>query len=580
MKKKKKKIKAHGKLKRGHINRLTQINKLKKIFINYDLSSDSVFYFLRYYFCMSQINKIFSVIKKRENADTIYPQTFCWYQKDITVKPFWNNQINELSKKIFLPIKKNIKLIGIQNKTNTFDDSWFSNKFYASKNKNNYSYPISENKQKEDTDKLIATRNIKLYLTRDQRYILKRFLGAYRYFYNRTICYINNYNKNDRSSHFFVDITDEKTKIEFSLPRTRTYKNEDGEVKTFYINPFDMKTLRRIFKNHLPTWLEPNFPSHLIDQAINEACNAFSTNMKKYKKTGKPFTLKYKSNKNIKQTMKIDSIYFSKNKNSFFSRYRMDDNLVFEYIYASEDFYVYGQKMCNLSFHKITNEWILHVPIQQKRIVVDQQYKYGAVDPGARKFGTVFSEDHVALLGIDSDKLLYKVCKEIDIIKTRMGRGHYYVKDKEGNLPSYNVNSKRRRNLRKALHRKIKYLKNLKNDLHWKMISYLCKNYKKIIIPPYCIQKMVGALNSKIARKMYNLSYYTFKRRLKETAAIYGVEIIERSEAYTTKTCTNCGQINNNVGNSEIFNCSICGLIIGRDMGAARNIFLKNNVYL
>jgi len=47
------------------------------------------------------------------------------------------------------------------------------------------------------------------------------------------------------------------------------------------------------------------------------------------------------------------------------------------------------------------------------------------------------------------------------------------------------------------------------------------------------------------------------------------------SEAYTSKTCTRCGVLNN-IGSNEIYHCKECDLVIDRDINGARNILLKN----
>jgi putative transposase len=56
----------------------------------------------------------------------------------------------------------------------------------------------------------------------------------------------------------------------------------------------------------------------------------------------------------------------------------------------------------------------------------------------------------------------------------------------------------------------------------------------------------------------------------------YGCDVRIIDEYYTTKTCGNCGNINNFVGNSDIFWCPCCKIEMHRDYQAARNIYLKN----
>jgi putative transposase len=79
---------------------------------------------------------------------------------------------------------------------------------------------------------------------------------------------------------------------------------------------------------------------------------------------------------------------------------------------------------------------------------------------------------------------------------------------------------------------------------------------------------------------MYNLSFYLFKQRLQEKANFYRTKILIKSEAYTSKTCTNCGELNNSLGSKKIFECKKCNLVIDRDVNGARNILLKNSEYL
>ena len=48
--------------------------------------------------------------------------------------------------------------------------------------------------------------------------------------------------------------------------------------------------------------------------------------------------------------------------------------------------------------------------------------------------------------------------------------------------------------------------------------------------------------------------------------------VIIVSEKLTTKTC---GLIKEDVGEDEIYHCSTCGLVVDRDVNAARNILIR-----
>jgi len=47
------------------------------------------------------------------------------------------------------------------------------------------------------------------------------------------------------------------------------------------------------------------------------------------------------------------------------------------------------------------------------------------------------------------------------------------------------------------------------------------------------------------------------------------------NESYTSKTCTECGELND-VQGSEEYHCNVCGLDVDRDVNGSRNILIKN----
>ena len=49
-----------------------------------------------------------------------------------------------------------------------------------------------------------------------------------------------------------------------------------------------------------------------------------------------------------------------------------------------------------------------------------------------------------------------------------------------------------------------------------------------------------------------------------------------QDESYTSKLCSKCGEINNTLGSSKVFNCNKCNLHYDRDMNSCRNILIKS----
>jgi hypothetical protein len=74
-----------------------------------------------------------------------------------------------------------------------------------------------------------------------------------------------------------------------------------------------------------------------------------------------------------------------------------------------------------------------------------------SIDPGLTCFATCYSDNETNKIGLGVSKTLNKYCSEIDIIVSKINK-------KENN--TYINNHQRRRNLKKALHRKIKKIQN------------------------------------------------------------------------------------------------------------------------
>ncbi|CAG8631359.1 12161_t:CDS:1, partial [Cetraspora pellucida] len=102
---------------------------------------------------------------------------------------------------------------------------------------------------------------------------------------------------------------------------------------------------------------------------------------------------------------------------------------------------------------------------------------------------------------------------------------------------------------------------NLRNKLHKKTINYLTKNYDEIIIPEVGVKNIVKRekrkIKSKVMRSILTWSHYMFKQRLKSKAKETGIKIVIQDEAYTSKTSSNCGDIQN-IGGKKIYKCKNC----------------------
>jgi transposase len=82
-------------------------------------------------------------------------------------------------------------------------------------------------------------------------------------------------------------------------------------------------------------------------------------------------------------------------------------------------------------------------------------------------------------------------------------------------------------------------------------------------------------LNKRVKFVLQMLSHYKFRKHLENKSNEYGCKMIIVSEEYTSKTCTNCGNIGNKYRN-RIRVCEKCNYELNRDITGSRNIYIKN----
>ena len=73
---------------------------------------------------------------------------------------------------------------------------------------------------------------------------------------------------------------------------------------------------------------------------------------------------------------------------------------------------------------------------------------------------------------------------------------------------------------------------------------------------------------------MLSLSHFKFREILQYQCNKYNTQLNIVDESYTTKTCSNCNELNN-IGSSKKYECKNCNFKCDRDINASLNIFLK-----
>ena len=271
-------------------------------------------------------------------------------------------------------------------------------------------------------------------------------------------------------------------------------------------------------------------PYQIKKIAVQDCYRAFINGCRKAKKTGEGSELSFRTRKNPKQ-----SCYIPKS--------ALTVNGIYHTIAGNLKITEWG--LLNNPFKDIRlvkeyNKWYIVVPITLQNTVleVSENQRNGdvvALDPGIRTFITFFTENgYFGKIGSDFNKLL-NIQFKIDALTSKIDLS----KDK-----------KKKRNLYRKIGKLRGRLKSIVDELHWKTINFLVKNFKVIILPTFNTSEMV----------------------LKNKCLEYGCILIRSNEAYTSKTNSFNGEVFN-IGSMKRFKYD--GIYVDRDINGARNILLR-----
>jgi putative transposase len=327
--------------------------------------------------------------------------------------------------------------------------------------------------------------------------------------------------------------------------------------------PLNMFALRNRFVNACNIPKSKKYlldtPKHVREGGLTDLVTAVKQNLQK----GEHFEMKYRSRKDV-QSIVIPKVAIKILKEE--GTIKMYPTYLQNALKVNVKEIDKIENDCRLVMDKL-GRFYLHVPMHLEYAFENQKGKnkcWASLDPGVRTFLTLYSPDGLALRFGHNDNLrLIRLCKHLDKLVS--------LKSK--------TKGRKKRRLFKAEQRIRNKVKNLVNDVHWKVINYLLSNFTDIVIPPFAVKEMSKkvkrVINNKTSRCLYNWRHFTFRQRLIQKAKSRNVNVFVRGEEFTTKTCTNCGNLNN-VKGKKIIRCPKCHLMVDRDVSGARNIFLKN----
>jgi IS605 OrfB family transposase len=211
-------------------------------------------------------------------------------------------------------------------------------------------------------------------------------------------------------------------------------------------------------------------------------------------------------------------------------------------------------------------EYFLYVLIPTKiKEKKSQPERFSGIDLGLRTFATVYSNS----IGNETSRetKVFEYTHRIELLKK--------LNAKIDLLNSKERKKKKKRKKKRKLQKYEKRKKDLVDSLHWDFINDSLKENDVIFLGHIKSHNIVrGGKNKFVNRDFNDLKFYLLKQRFVYKSLVNNKKVILVKEHYTTKTCSNCGSLNNEIGSSKVFRCS-CGLVADRDMNASKNILLK-----
>jgi len=340
--------------------------------------------------------------------------------------PYWNLSVQEKSKLLWLPTETVLRdsgsnlSSGLQ--TRTIQNSWFSTKLHSPQQKSlpKTFCPSFTSSPVEPTafgGTLWLSRKIRIYPTPTQVNLLKRWIGTYRKSYNTTVHSLNE-------------------KLGFSKP----------------------EVLRQ-----LPDWSKET-PYAIRGDAVREAQKALVSGIKKYKRTGEIFNLRFKSKKEPKQSIPIQ--IQNVRKSSLYPT-------LLGSLKTAEP--IKGEAGGRIVWEN--GRWFYTEPRSVSILQSDnQRLESVSIDPGVRTFATLFSPELAGKVGAGASSRIYRLCLHLDALYSKISVSK----------------GKRKYSLKKAAERLRWKIKDIITELHTKLGVWLCKTFKVIFLPTFGVQQMTS----------------------------------------------------------------------------------------
>ena len=130
--------------------------------------------------------------------------------------------------------------------------------------------------------------------------------------------------------------------------------------------------------------------------------------------------------------------------------------------------------------------------------------------------------------------------------------------------------SQRQRKSYAAIARLHEHIANQRRDYLHKVTTFLVQTYSWIAIEELSLAFMNQ--NHHLSLSSHDAGLGEFRQLLQYKAEEAGAEVVAVNPAYTSQRCSGCGEMVEKSLSIRVHECPICGLVLDRDVNAARNI--------
>jgi putative transposase len=390
--------------------------------------------------------------------------------------------------------------------------------------------------EKHDTNQeIIKAFKLRLKPTAQQKLKLKQWAGAARFTYNKVIETFNNDKDKSKVNNF-------KLRNKFV-----TYTTRHGTTNNFFSNKL---------------WLL-DCPKAIRKGAVDDAVTARKAALTNLKNGNiKHFSMRYRTKKHKSWSLTLEKANVVHKEDALSIFPKMLGNM--KYCSTKQLNKLIGTNHplmdCKLQQDRY-NDYYLIVPTKVKVCNTPKLSGVVAIDPGIRKYVTMYSPDNkeAYLIASEFQKIIVPLLLQADKLCAQTTR----------------TNGRKKYKLEQRLVRLRKRIHYLKTELFNQTASFISDNYSTVLMPKLDTQQIaaLSTTNKYLARELNNTRHMSFFNHLRYKCLEKGVKFLHVEEHYTSQTCHECGHLHKT--NEEIHHCPCCGYVGDRDVIGAFNILLK-----